>query len=84
MSSESKNQKYPVDILDFSRGTEKILRSLDGSPAKSEPKKLFLKTHPPHPEEFLCRWGVLVHEGAEMLPSEEYIGSHSEFPSFRD
>ena len=47
--------KYLVDILDFFQGTEKILRPDDGSPAESEPKKLFLKTHLPHPGEFLRR-----------------------------
>ena len=51
---------------------------------KASPKSSFWKTHPPHPDVFLCRWGVWCCEGSGVSPSREDIGSLSDFPSFRD
>ena len=51
---------------------------------KASPKSSFWKTHPPHPDDFLGRWGVWCYEGSGVSPSREDIGSLSDFPSFRD
>ena len=51
---------------------------------KVSPKSSFWKTHPPHPDDFLGRWGVWCCEGSGVSPSREDIGSLSDFPSFRD
>ena len=77
-------RKYQLDILDFFRASENIVYFGDGSPAEMSPKSYFWKTHPPHPENFLDRWGVWCCEGSGVSPSEENIGSLSDFPSFRD
>ena len=77
-------RKYQLDILDFFRASENLVHFGDGSPAEMSPKSYFWKTHPPHPENFLGRWGVWCCEGSGVSPSEENIGSLSDFPSFRD
>ena len=81
-------EKYRIDFLEFLRDAEMkfpccLLRDM-AARKKSSRGALLRKTRPPHPDDFLGRWGVWCCEGSGVSPSREDIGSLSDFPSFRD
>ena len=80
----SKITKISRRYFRFLPGYRKYFVFCDGSPAEMSTKSSFWKPALLTLKSFCADGAFWVHEGAEMLPSEEYIGSHSEFPSFRD